>query len=187
MPTAPPIRKATAADVPALAAMLSRAFDDDPVAMYLFPDDRRRQQGLRKFFAIQLRGVFLQDSQCYTAAQPGGDITGAALWSSPGHKASVRDLLRLLPVLPLLGRNIRVALQFLSAIEAKHPKDRPHFYLGVLGTDPPWQGKGVGSALLGPVLERCDAEGIPAYLEASEERNVPFYGRRGRAGTAGLQ
>jgi GNAT superfamily N-acetyltransferase len=49
----------------------------------------------------------------------------------------------------------------------------------VLGTDPRYQGKGIGSALLAPVLEQCDAEGLPAYLESTKERNVPFYARHG--------
>jgi len=49
----------------------------------------------------------------------------------------------------------------------------------VLGTDPQHQGKGIGSALLAPVLAKCDAEGIPAYLESSKERNIPFYRRHG--------
>jgi len=170
------VRKATAADVPHLAAMLARAFDDDPVAMFLFPDERRRRAGLRRFFKIQLRATFLRDDECYTT----DDVVGGALWAAPGRpKPGLRDLVRLTPIIPMLGRRLPRALQFLGAVEAKHPKDRPHFYLGVLGTDPPWQGKGVGSALLEPVLERCDADGIPAYLESSKERNVPFYARHG--------
>ena len=30
-----------------------------------------------------------------------------------------------------------------------------------------------------PVLERCDAEGTPAYLETDTERNVQLYERHG--------
>jgi hypothetical protein len=36
-----------------------------------------------------------------------------------------------------------------------------------------------GSALMRPTLERCDHEGIPAYLEASSERNAALYERLG--------
>jgi ribosomal protein S18 acetylase RimI-like enzyme len=55
----------------------------------------------------------------------------------------------------------------------------PHWYLAVLGTDPSAQGAGIGSALIGPTLGRCDAEGIPAYLESSKEANISFYQRHG--------
>jgi GNAT superfamily N-acetyltransferase len=41
------------------------------------------------------------------------------------------------------------------------------------------QSKGIGSAVLGAMLERCDTEGMPAYLESSNLRNVPFYARHG--------
>jgi len=30
-----------------------------------------------------------------------------------------------------------------------------------------------------PILERCDAEGLPAYLEATKEKNVGFYRQHG--------
>ena len=60
-----------------------------------------------------------------------------------------------------------------------HRLRAPHYYLAALGTDPPHQGKGVGSALIEPVLARADREGIPAYLESSKETNVPFYRKHG--------
>ncbi len=63
-------------------------------------------------------------------------------------------------------------------IDARHPTS-PHMYLAVLGTDPSAQGRGIGSALLAPVLRQCDEDGVPAYLESSKERNVAFYARHG--------
>jgi ribosomal protein S18 acetylase RimI-like enzyme len=63
-------------------------------------------------------------------------------------------------------------------VESMHPHE-PHWYLATLGTAVEMQGRGVGSALLRPVLSHCDAAGLPCYLESSKERNVPFYRRHG--------
>jgi GNAT superfamily N-acetyltransferase len=69
-------------------------------------------------------------------------------------------------------------LRLMATMESHHPKER-HYYLGTVGTDPEWQGRGVGSALLQPVLDHCDEEGLPAYLESSKQQNLPFYHRHG--------
>ena len=97
------------------------------------------------------------------------------------------EVLRSAPTLVrLLGRRVGLATSVLTTIERAHPPG-PHYYLAGLGTDPTHQGTGVGSAVLGPVLARCDQEGIGAYLESSKERNVPFYNRHGFEVTRELQ
>jgi ribosomal protein S18 acetylase RimI-like enzyme len=55
----------------------------------------------------------------------------------------------------------------------------PHWYLVLLGCDSAWQRQGHGSALLAPVLQRADEEGVPAYLETQKEDNLPWYRRHG--------
>ncbi|MCB1038392.1 MAG: GNAT family N-acetyltransferase, partial [Acidimicrobiales bacterium] len=65
------------------------------------------------------------------------------------------------------------------SIEKAHPKEPPHWYLALIGTDPAHQGEGVGGALIGAITQRCDAEGLGAYLESSKEQNVPYYARHG--------
>ena len=62
---------------------------------------------------------------------------------------------------------------------AVHPHDRAHEYLLMIGVSPERQGEGIGEALMRGVLERCDREGIPAYLEASSERSRGLYERLG--------
>ena len=69
--------------------------------------------------------------------------------------------------------------EFMEMIDERHPAGE-FYYLHFIGVHPAHQGKGFGSALLGDVLrQRCDAEGRPAYLEATSRDNVRLYERHG--------
>ncbi len=168
------VRRARREDFPPLAAMLARAFYDDPVTSWFYPNPARRIARTERFFAIRLRQ--LADQQLiFTTA----DHSGAALWTQPGRwRQDLRQSLMLLPTLPVLLPRILRSRPALREIERRHPVV-PHYYLSVLGTDPEKQGGGIGSALLTPVLDRCDAGGIAAYLESSTASNVDFYTRHG--------
>ena len=170
------MRRATSRDVGELVGVLTRAFDDDPVARFMFRGERRRRRGLPKFFSIQLRHMYLEAGEVWTTA----DTAGAALWAPPGKpRPGVRDLWYLSPLVPQLiglGRALGDAGRLLTEVDRRRPR-QAHWYLATVGTDPQRQGQGVGSALLAPVLRRCDEEGVPAYLESSKERNLAFYGR----------
>jgi GNAT superfamily N-acetyltransferase len=48
-----------------------------------------------------------------------------------------------------------------------------------LGVAPAQQGRGLGRALLQPMLARADAEQVRCYLETFTERNVQFYTKLG--------
>ena len=182
-------------EVRPVAAMLARAFDDDPVMGYLLGSAHLRGARLRSFFGALL-GRLVLPSGVATAA---GGGASAALWSPPdasgalgafsrpGQPNTVRpgELWSLLRVaLPFGHRMVTTARDFSQV--GKHHPTYPHWYLMVLGTEPARQGQGLGSAALGPVLRRCDEEGLPAYLESSKERNVPFYARHGFEVTATL-
>ena len=169
------VRKATPADVPALTGALARAFDDDPVMEWLFPDLRRRPRWTRTFFEVRLRQLLRQDEVWAT-----GDRSGAALWAQPDRwKLTVGETASLLARIAIgVGRRTVSGLRGLTLIEEHHPRE-PHWYLAVLGVDPPAQGAGLGSALLAPVLRSCDEDGVAAYLESSKERNIAFYARHG--------
>ncbi len=86
----------------------------------------------------------------------------------------------------LVGPRIALCAKGLLYFASHHPKER-HWYLQMLGTEPDAQSKGLGSAILAPVLERCDREGERVYLESSKERNIPFYARHGFAVTEEIQ
>lgn len=170
------VRPATRNDLGPLAAALGRAFVDDPVQRWIFPDDRRREAACTRLFEALLRVVHLPHGTTWTTMT----VAGGAVWGPPDHwKTGLRAIARLAPsAVPVLGRRLPLVLRGLTAVEDRHPKE-PHWYLAILGTVPQCRGRGVGSALLGPVLARCDSEGLPAYLESSKEENIPFYARHG--------
>jgi ribosomal protein S18 acetylase RimI-like enzyme len=171
------VRRAGAEDIPALAAMLSRAFFDDPVASWAWRPDALRPRALERFQAIRLRQL-LDGQEIWTT----GELTSAALWALPGawHK-SLRETATLAPCFlrPSLFARLPLVAAGWERLERAHPRRPPHYYLAVLGTDPAAQGRGLGSAVLRPVLEQCDRDQVGAYLESSKERNIDFYARHG--------
>ena len=76
-------------------------------------------------------------------------------------------------------------LLVLTEIGKNHPE--PHYCLELMGTDPAQQGRGLGAALIEPMVERADDEGVGMYLESSKESNVPYYKRFGFKVTRELQ
>jgi len=170
------VRRIGLEDAEAVSWALARAFHDDPVMEWLYPDTDRRVERSRGFFALRLRQL-LPDGEVYTTPE----LEGGALWAVPGKwKLNLLQTLRLLAVMaPALGRRGPRSLRGLERVEAHHPKEPEHYYLAVLGTEPERQGNGIGSALMQPVLDDCDEHGIGAYLESSKERNIAFYGRHG--------
>ncbi len=172
----PVVRRATDDDVAAMAAQLARTFFDDPVISHIFRNEKRREAALRVYFRTQMRADYLPFGGCYTTE----GYAGSAIWAPAGKPlhTGLGAILTMLPVLPFVASNLGTTLRLLALIESKHPHE-PHWYLATLGTAVDRQGTGVGSALLAPVLEHCDAEGVPCYLESSKERNLPFYRRHG--------
>ena len=172
------VHKATLADAPRLAQALALAFQDDPVIAWIFPDEQRRRTVLLAFMEFRLRKLALPYDQVWMTA--GG--AAAAVWLPPPGRWQLSRVQRLglLPALVrFLGLRTASVLGGLERMEQRHPHDPPHWYLFILGTEPTAQGRGLSSALLDHMLARVDADGMPAYLESSSERNLALYGRHG--------
>jgi GNAT superfamily N-acetyltransferase len=170
------VRKARTEEAGRLAAVLARSFYDDPPISWVINDDRRRLALLERSFALYLRKLWLEQDETYTTAE----VAGVCVWEAPGQwKVGILDRLRLLPSMArIYGRILPRVLSGLATLESNHPSE-PHYYLPFVGVDPEWQGRGLGAALMRPVLDRCDSEGVPAYLEASSPRNRALYERHG--------
>ena len=176
-------REALPAEFASLCECLSRAFEDDPVSVFLFPNSRSRRRRLMSFYRMVLP-LLAGHGAVYTDPE----LRGAAAWQapSPPKPGRVAELIGSLAMLSTLRTASPRALQLARVVARSHPR-KPHWYLGILGTNPADQGSGIGSSLMAPVLERCDAEGLPAYLESSKRENIPFYQRHGFQLTGELQ
>ncbi|MEJ8641316.1 GNAT family N-acetyltransferase [Streptomyces sp. MS1.HAVA.3] len=175
------IRCARPAESGAIAALLARAFADDPVMVWMVPDSSGRERRLARYFRLAQRRQRPRAGGVRLAATGGGQLLAAALWSGPGRwKASaVQELATIPSYAHVFGvRGLPRAADVQNALHEAHP-DAPHWYLPTLGTDPAIQGAGVGSALVREQLAHCDRLGQRAYLESSKASNVPFYERFG--------
>jgi GNAT superfamily N-acetyltransferase len=164
-------RSGTRDDLDRLTLALAAAFHEDPVFGWLMPDETRRPARLRRFFEHELRHV-LRRGRIWTSDERSGAalILPPGAWRTPLHVAALQGL--------ALGTRVPRAAGLLATIEWRHLRE-PHCYFAYIGVAPEAQGRGLGSDLMRPTLERCDAEGLPAYLEASSERNAVLYERLG--------
>jgi GNAT superfamily N-acetyltransferase len=163
-------RKASAADLPDVTDTLALSFYDDPVLMWVIDDGTRRRELLPGFF-----GAVAQSYLAFDELYAVDEGVSAAVWAPPGAE----DDEGLPTVLGAVVEEYEERLsEILGLMEEKHPTE-PHYYLFLLGTRSEWQGRGLGSSLMAPVLEACDRDRVPAYLEATSERNRQLYLRHG--------
>jgi ribosomal protein S18 acetylase RimI-like enzyme len=170
------VRHATPADVRALTRTFARAFADDPVFSWLYPDEATRYDGLAALFTVALQAG-LRRGHTYTAA----DGRGGSVWSPPGIELlDERGGQRLLAAMSEhIGADAPARIETMLTMQAMHPHDPPSFYLFSTAVDPDAQGRGLGAALLREVLDVCDRQRFPAYLESSSPRNQTLYERHG--------
>jgi ribosomal protein S18 acetylase RimI-like enzyme len=167
-------RTATVEDVEVTAAVLADAFHDDPIFRWLFPDDADRPRLSQAMFTVLGRHSYLPRGGCALA----GDAA-AAYWEPPGTPSDDDFWVE-------HGEEFAAALEgqverigALGAAMAEHHPPDPAWYLALLGVRPSSQGRGLGGQLLAHTLERIDAAGDAAYLEASSPRNRALYERHG--------
>jgi ribosomal protein S18 acetylase RimI-like enzyme len=171
--TAHHISTARREDAPRLATALAAAFYDDPVFRWFSPDDGRRRAMLPSFFDVFVE-AYLDHGETYAD----GGVAGGALWAAPST-----DPLSAAPVYAqrleeIAGVDAPRLFEIVETLEANAPQV-PHYHLQFLGVAPERQGAGLGGALMAPILERCDRDGVSAYLEATSDRNRALYERHG--------
>ncbi|MSO85901.1 MAG: N-acetyltransferase [Acidimicrobiia bacterium] len=170
-------RAATTEDLGDIAEALALAFLDDPLLSWLFGQDPTRAiRYTRRYFRSE-SARHLKHRHVYTTHV----LSGAACWEPPGHwRTKTTDIIKIAPlILRGIGWRMTHALGGLARAERIHATFPEHYYLATLGVRPDHQRQGAGTAMLAPILQRCDREGLGAYLESSNESNISFYRQHG--------
>jgi GNAT superfamily N-acetyltransferase len=166
------IKKALASDEEGVIGVLTLAFGVDPMARWSLPDPARYLAtfpSLAKAFG----GNAFEKGTAYIA----DGFTGAALWLPPGIESDEESLKRLFE--ENTADDIKEDMQGIFEQMGKFHPTEPHWYLPMIGVDPACQGAGIGSALMIEALKAVDRDGVIAYLESSNPRNVSLYQRHG--------
>ncbi|MEQ1763800.1 MAG: GNAT family N-acetyltransferase [Pyrinomonadaceae bacterium] len=156
----------------AATSVITLAFSTDPIARWTYPDPDQYLQFFPQFIRA-FAGKSFEKGTAYLAP----DFAGAALWLKPGVESNEDALLGL--IWESTSSDVQKDLfPMFEQMAAFHPES-PHWYLPMIGVEPSRQGSGVGSALLQHSLANCDADGLPAYLESSNPKNLSLYERFG--------
>ena len=167
------VREAGVGDLEQVSATLADAFATDPILQWLAPSQRSDKQ-LRRLIEIELAYYVFPAGRVLTT----DDFRGANLELPPGRWEMTVPLSGAVGFARVFGLRLPRARRLQRLFESNHLQE-PHYYIRYLGVATRFQGQGLGTALLRPTLDRCDKEGVPAYLEASSERSAALYERLG--------
>ena len=170
------MRRAVNADRIAILDTISRAFFDDPVWSWVFPDDEQRRDVYPRFWDFFLTTGLR--NQSVDVVEDGAAVT---IWACPGvaelatdEEAALVEFLR-----PVCADRIDIVLEVFARFERARPTSEPHWYLSVVATNPGHAGKRFGVGLIAHRLRTADAEHVPAYLESSNPANLARYRKLG--------
>ncbi|MDX3108761.1 GNAT family N-acetyltransferase [Nonomuraea angiospora] len=166
------VRQADGADEQAVLDVLTEAFMNDPLACWLFPEVSERGRLQSHFYRSLLARP---TAEAYLI----GGREGASLWLAPAADRTPPDDAPEAEQEAVFGENGARLRAVGEALARRHPDHEPHLYLACMGVAGGRQGAGLGTAMLRHRLERADADGLAAYLEASSPRSRDLYLRHG--------
>ena len=175
----PVVRRATRADVPRMAATLAAAYPDYRWTSWALPEDGRAQR-LSRWAELWGGLVPVLDGTAWVT----DDCASVAAWVAPDTGPPAADLQAVVDRdLPRVFGARRPVVLASERLGAPGRPAEPHWWLHAVGTRPSMRHQGLGAAVLRPVLDRCDAEGVPAAATVYTSTVVRWLERVGFAVT----
>jgi GNAT superfamily N-acetyltransferase len=183
------VRKLRAADCAVTAALLARAFADNPAYAFMHPRTATRARDLRRFFERNL-AWHLPLGLTWVVIDGADAPVGTATLEPPGGIPHTRWQLVRHWVLPaLFEQGPRSLARLLEADAAFAKLNRAtaeaanYWHVHAVAVEPKHQRSGAGTALLNHVFAELDAlyaaHPAPVILSTQRESNVRLYSRYG--------
>jgi GNAT superfamily N-acetyltransferase len=164
------ITQATPDRLPALSALLGRAFVVEPMMRWSLGVHGDLEERFVRCFKYFLEGVIAAGT-----VWEAGRALGATAWIAPGEMDVWRDAqiteTRMHELTEDGGRRYDA---FWAWVDSRVP-DEPRWFLDSVGVVSHARGRGIGGTLIRYGLERARAHGVDAFLETGNPRNVPVY------------
>lgn len=159
------------------AETLANAFWNYPLNRYFYPDDvEQKKMTVSRFRSVVKRCVLY--GEAYSTSDY---MEGVVLWL-PSKQLDMNIWQRLRS--GDIGKQMKESKRAKERVYTYHrythmlhrqlvPVD--HMFLWVIGVASDFQGNGLSSRLIRPMLSRLDEQNIPCFVETHAEKNVPLY------------
>ena len=161
--------------------IVSEAFFNDPLMIFLFPRVRERKNKLSLMMELLIRIGMKYGVVNVTSS----NLEGVAVWF-PSNKAKVTPIMGLLNggftyFFKIGSKIVKKQNKFYKFTYSKHKELLPsfHWYLSIIAINPLYQGKGYSKILFNSMFEQIDNQKLPCFLDTNNNNNIPIYKRFG--------
>ncbi len=175
--------KLTSDDVKKACMVAGEAFQDDPIMIFVYPDEKERKQKAKYgFYMIYRYGMKFGLS--YATSD---NLEGITIWLPPDKVyPSTWTMMRMggFYAMRKVGLKLKVMRRSMSVFkyeEERHRYHAPfdHWYFQNIAVKPEEQGKGYGGLLISTMLKTVEGDGLPIYVETNTEKSVSIYQKYG--------
>ena len=175
------IEPAKIQDVPLASEMLAEAFENDENMTYFFLGNSvKRKELAREFFEILMSARVALRMPVFLAKQE-GKIAGAVMGYDATRPEWLAEHSNWWSEFQAKQDGLADRLKRQDEALNRFKPTLPHYYLGVLGVNPAFQGKGIGAALIERFFAASDADMVSSgvYIDTANPSNVNYYKKFG--------
>ncbi|MBY9008175.1 MAG: GNAT family N-acetyltransferase [Candidatus Lokiarchaeota archaeon] len=163
--------------------MAGRAFADDPVMVFTYPDEKERNQKAQYGFnMIYIYGI--KYGLTYAISE---NLEGITVWlPSDMVYPSIWTMMRNggFYTMRKIGLKLKVIKKSMAIFKYQEERHRAlvpfdHWYFQNIAIEPEEQGKGNGSLLISTMLKTIESDGLPVFVETNTEKAASIYQKHG--------